>query len=209
MIPPTTRLFSHWSIPLNDVWTALKHHIVFQTRHVFISFSQVKKGRFMRYFSTYSFLGSQTDIFGEAPTPDLKSELKMIHATNFLSLPQNITSCYKIPKLQIRNQYTTTLQMKGRWESNLNVWFPFMYSQKWNCYFQNRIIMSPSSIHSYICERFKYFQDRSAYSAAGQYVNRSWEYINRSPTHECGNWDWGRVIPRKGIHKWNFRGSVR
>jgi hypothetical protein len=24
------------------------------------------------------------------------------------------------------------LQMKGRWESNINVWFPFMYSQKWN-----------------------------------------------------------------------------
>ncbi len=29
---------------------------------------------------------------------------------------------------------TTALQMKGgRWESNINVWFPFMYSQKWNC----------------------------------------------------------------------------
>jgi hypothetical protein len=27
----------------------------------------------------------------------------------------------------------TTLQMKGWWESNINVWFPFMYSQKWNC----------------------------------------------------------------------------
>ncbi len=24
------------------------------------------------------------------------------------------------------------LQMKGRWESNINIWFPFMYSQKWN-----------------------------------------------------------------------------
>ncbi len=23
--------------------------------------------------------------------------------------------------------------MKGRWESNINVWFPCMYSQKWNC----------------------------------------------------------------------------
>ncbi len=23
--------------------------------------------------------------------------------------------------------------MKGRWESNINVWFPFMCSQKWNC----------------------------------------------------------------------------
>ncbi len=25
--------------------------------------------------------------------------------------------------------------------ANINVWFPFMYSQKWNSYFQNRIIM--------------------------------------------------------------------
>ncbi len=32
----------------------------------------------------------------------------------------------------------------------------------------------------------------------------SWEYINRSQTHECGNWDWGRAIPRKWIHKWGF-----
>ncbi len=53
-----------------------------------------------------------------------------------------------------------------------------------------------------------YFQDRSAYSAAGKYVDRSWEYINRSQTQECGNLDWGRAIPRKGIHKWDFRRSV-
>ncbi len=32
----------------------------------------------------------------------------------------------------------------------------------------------------YICERFIYSQDRSAYSAAGKYVDRFWEYINRS-----------------------------
>jgi hypothetical protein len=35
----------------------------------------------------------------------------------------------------------STLQMKGRWESNINVRFPFTCCQKWNCYFQNRIIM--------------------------------------------------------------------
>ncbi len=29
--------------------------------------------------------------------------------------------------------------------------------------------------------------------------------INRSQTRECGNWDWGRTIPRKGTHKWDFR----
>jgi hypothetical protein len=32
-----------------------------------------------------------------------------------------------------------------------------------------------------------------------KYVDRSWDYINRSQTHECGNWGWGRAIPRKGM----------
>ncbi len=29
-----------------------------------------------------------------------------------------------------------------------------------------------------------------------------------SQTHECGNWDWVRAIPRKGRHKWDFRCSA-
>jgi hypothetical protein len=58
------------------------------------------------------------------------------------------------------------------------------------------------------CERFIYFQDRSAYSAAAKDVDRSWEYINGSQIHECGNWAWGRAIPRKGIHKRDFLCSV-
>ncbi len=29
-------------------------------------------------------------------------------------------------------------------------------------------------LHSYICERFIYFQDRSAYATAGKYMDRSW-----------------------------------
>ncbi len=39
------------------------------------------------------------------------------------------------------------------------------------------------------------------------HVDRSWEYINRSQTHECANWGWGRAIPRKGIYKRNCRCS--
>ncbi len=62
--------------------------------------------------------------------------------------------------------------------------------------------------HSYVCERFIYSHDRSAYSAAGKYVDRSWGYINRSQTHECGNRDWGRAIPFLEIYKWDFRCSV-
>ncbi len=53
--------------------------------------------------------------------------------------------------------------------------------------------------------RFISFQDGPVYSAAAKYVDRSWEYINRSQTHECRNWDWGRTIPIPGIHKFDFR----
>jgi hypothetical protein len=53
---------------------------------------------------------------------------------------------------------------------------------------QNYNVLSPRS--SNICEIFIYFQDRSACSAAWKYVDQSysWEYINCSQTHECGNW---------------------
>ncbi len=37
-----------------------------------------------------------------------------------------------------------------------------------------------------------------------KYVTQSWEYINRSQTHECGNWDWGRAISREEILKCDF-----
>ncbi len=32
--------------------------------------------------------------------------------------------------------------------------------------------------------------------------------VNSSQTHESGKWDWGRAIPRKGMHKWEFLYSV-
>jgi hypothetical protein len=50
----------------------------------------------------------------------------------------------------------------------------------------------PIPTHIY-CERFIYFQDRSVSFAAAKYVDQSWEYIIRSETHECENWDWGRT----------------
>ncbi len=89
------------------------------------------------------------------------------------------------------------LIVTGRWESNINVWFPFMYSP-------NRIIMFCLPVPTlilYICEIFIYFQ---AYS--GKYVNQSWEYINRSQTHECG-WILGlraAQFPEKGYINWIF-----
>ncbi len=79
--------------------------------------------------------------------------------------------------------------MKGRWESNMNVWLTFMYSQKWNCYFQNRIILFclpvPTLIYLWEIHIFP-----------GSVCLFCCRYRNRSQTHECGNWDWGRAIPR-------------
>ncbi len=62
--------------------------------------------------------------------------------------------------------------------------------------------------HSRNCERFINSHNRSDYSVAGKYGDQSWEYIIRSQTHACGNLDWGRAIPRKGIHKWDCRCSA-
>jgi hypothetical protein len=42
--------------------------------------------------------------------------------------------------------------------------------------------------HSCVCERIIYSHDGSAFFCWRKYVDRSWEYINRSQTHECGNW---------------------
>ncbi len=88
-----------------------------------------------------------------------------------------------------------TLQRTVRLRTNTEI--GNKYSQKRNCGPQSQFP------HSCVCERFIYSHDRSAYSA-----DRSWEYRNRSQTHECGNWDWGRTIPWRGIHKWDFRYSV-
>jgi hypothetical protein len=78
------------------------------------------------------------------------------------------------------------------------------YSQKRNC-------AGPQSQfpHSWVCERFIYSDDRSAYSAAGNmWTDPGNTYINLSQTHEGENWDWGRAIPRKVIHKCDFLCSV-
>ncbi len=64
-------------------------------------------------------------------------------------------------------------------------------------------------LHLCFCERFIYSHHRSVYSAAGKYVDRSWENINRSQTHECVTWDWGSAIPFLGKHKGDFRCSAK
>ncbi len=63
--------------------------------------------------------------------------------------------------------------------------------------------------HSCVLWAIYIFPHRFAYSATGTCVDWSWEYINRSQTHECGNWDWGHATPFLGIRKWDFRYSAQ
>ncbi len=103
-----------------------------------------------------------------------------------------------------------TRQMKGRWESNINAWFPCMYFQKWNCYFHNRIIMFclpvPTLIYLWEIYIFPgpvclFWCRKICGPILGIYKSliETWS----------GNWDWGRPIPRKGINKWDFRCSAQ
>ncbi len=65
-----------------------------------------------------------------------------------------------------------------------------------------------ASFHIHVSLTIYIFPESVCLFCCRKYVNRSWEDINRSQTHECGNWDWGRAIPRKRIYKWYFRCSV-
>ncbi len=58
----------------------------------------------------------------------------------------------------------------------------------------NYNVLSPSSYTHMSLRDLYFFKDRSAYSVAGKYVDRSWEYKNRSQTHELV--DFVRAIPR-------------
>ncbi len=89
-------------------------------------------------------------------------------------------------KFTLRKLCRYALQIKGRWESNIKVWFPFMYSQKWHCYFQNRILMfcllDPTL--TYLWE-ISIFPGSICLFCCRKYVDRSWEYICKLLTDTC------------------------
>ncbi len=118
-------------------------------------------------------------------------------------------SADKLPLFLLSPFMYSTLHMKGQWESNINIWCIPRNETVQPRYFQNRIIMLclPVSPLIYLWEIYV-FPGSVCLLCCSQYVERSWEYINRTQTHECRNWDWGRGIPFLGIHKFDFPYSV-
>ncbi len=70
---------------------------------------------------------------------------------------------------------------------------PFMYSFSGNC-------ADSVPVSTFTCLWAIYIFPGSVHIfSSAEKADRWWEYINRSQTHECGNWVWGRAIPFLGI----------
>jgi hypothetical protein len=86
------------------------------------------------------------------------------------------------------SKYCLSLQIEQDYVKSTPFFYPHTAKtqyQKFETNIPRGIVRAQSQFpHSCVCERFIYSLHRSAYSAAVKYLDRSWEYINRSQGHE-------------------------
>ncbi len=99
---------------------------------------------------------------------------------------------------------TCAEQMEGRWESNMNVWFRFIYSQKWNCavsqFPKQNYNALPPNFHIHVYGSDLYIPRISLpILLQPKLADRSWEHTNHTQIRECRNWERSRAVSFLGI----------
>ncbi len=98
--------------------------------------------------------------------------------------------------------HSSTVQRFFEKKHHIATAIPFIYSFSGNC-------AASAPISTFMCLWVIYiFPGTVHIFPPAEKADPSWEYIIRSQTHECGNWDWGPDIPFLGIFVSNFRHFV-
>ncbi len=102
------------------------------------------------------------------------------------------------PFIQYNNDVNADRCMAGRIDSFFSEGTPHCKDKMpkiWNKYSQKRNIGASVAISTFMCLLVNYIFPRwVCLFCWRKYVDWSWEYINRSKTHECGNWGWEAVL---------------